>query len=84
MLDPTRKAKITWQCRRGMLELDLVLNPFIQSGLDKLDEQQIQLFETLLEQADPVLYSWLMGSTQPEDEELASLVEHIRRHAAPR
>lgn len=84
MIDPGRKAKITWQCRRGMLELDLILNPFIKNELDQLNDSQLNAFETLLEEIDPVLYSWLMGSTDPDTRELLSIVEHIRRHAATR
>ncbi|MGQ3891137.1 FAD assembly factor SdhE [Legionella sp. CNM-4043-24] len=84
MIDAARKAKINWQCRRGMLELDLVLNPFVQNELDGLNEQQINTLERLLEEADPVLYSWLMNSSDPDDKELTDLVELIRRHGHTR
>lgn len=81
MTDSARIAKITWQCRRGMLELDLILLPFLNNGLNQLSEKELALFESLLTNSDPVIYSWLMGSTVPEEEELRDLVELVRRHA---
>ena len=73
-----RKAKIKWQCRRGMLELDLLLNGFIDKHLDKLTEAQVATFEQLLSANDVDLYTWLMGSGSPNDKELASFVKYIQ------
>jgi antitoxin CptB len=81
MIDPSRKAKITWQCRRGMLELDLILHRFINHFLPTMSEDQVAAFEKLLTSPDPLLYSWLMGTTDPEDQELFTIVDFIRRHA---
>ncbi|MDP1604661.1 MAG: succinate dehydrogenase assembly factor 2 [Legionella sp.] len=80
MIDPTRKAKIRWQCRRGMLELDLILAHFIDKGLENLTGQQLDSFESLLTAPDPVLYSWLMGSDHPENRELMAIVELVQMH----
>lgn len=53
--------RIRWQCRRGMLELDLVLNRFLESSLEHLDAGQLQLFKDLLTEADTHLLAWVMG-----------------------
>ena len=37
--------RIRWRCRRGMLELDLVLTSFLESQLDNLDDAQLDAFE---------------------------------------
>ncbi|MBT8134773.1 MAG: succinate dehydrogenase assembly factor 2, partial [Gammaproteobacteria bacterium] len=37
-----------WQCRRGMLELDLLLNNFVEKKARTLTDQQKQSFELLL------------------------------------
>lgn len=78
MILPQRKAKIQWQCRRGMLELDLILIRFLQKGLDTLTEPQLVAFETLLTYPDPVLLAWLMGQEKPSDEGLLDLLRVIR------
>lgn len=52
--------RIRWQCRRGMLELDLVLNRFVEQELDGLDPGQMQVFKELLNEQDPMLLAWVM------------------------
>ncbi len=80
MISPEKKAKLTWQCRRGMLELDLILGHFLQSHLDELSDEQIASFELLLSHPDPDLYAWLMGYEEPEHKECADFVAFIRFH----
>ena len=53
--------RIRWQCRRGLLELDLVLNRFLDRDLPGLTPEQLALFKELLTEADTVLLSWVMG-----------------------
>lgn len=78
MISPERKAKIIWHCRRGMLELDLILQRFLKHSLDKLSEAQCTMFERLLDYPDPDLYAWLMGYESPTSKELVDLVTFIR------
>ena len=68
-----------WQCRRGMLELDLMLNRFVSDHLDNLTARQISAFEQLLTYPDPDIYVWLMGTNVPFEQELVDIVTVIRR-----
>jgi succinate dehydrogenase flavin-adding protein (antitoxin of CptAB toxin-antitoxin module) len=44
MSDESRNAvDYLWQCRRGMLELDLLLNNFVEKKASALTEQQKKL-----------------------------------------
>ena len=53
---------LRWKCRRGMLELDVVFERFLNSGMyDQLTPKQKALFDVLLEQPDPLIFNWLMG-----------------------
>ena len=81
MLNAQEKSRLTWHCRRGMLELDLILQSFLEKGLSKLNEKQIKQFNDLLEHIDPQLFAWLMGHEEPEDKELAEIVAFIRTHS---
>ena len=81
MLNAQEKSRLTWHCRRGMLELDLILQSFLEKGLSKLNERQIKQFNDLLEHIDPQLFAWLMGHEEPEDKELAEIVAFIRTHS---
>jgi antitoxin CptB len=78
MLDVREKAKFFWHCRRGMLELDLILQRFLEVGIDHLNEQEIKTFDLLLSNTDPELFAWLMGHEDPQDKELAKIVTLIR------
>jgi len=80
--DP-KKAKLAWHCRRGMLELDLLLARFMENYFDHLTDDQFELFETLLGHSDPELYGWLTAFEQPANKEIASFVNLIRLHSKP-
>ncbi len=69
--------QIRWQCRRGMLELDLILLKFFDGYFEELTNADQQLFIQLLQEADQTLYGWLMGQTLPEDPKLGLLVQNI-------
>lgn len=80
MLTPQTRAKLTWHCRRGMLELDLILQRFLTHQLETLTPSQLELFERLLTAQDPDLYAWLMGYETPVDKELREIVTFIQLH----
>lgn len=80
MLDAREKARFEWHCRRGMLELDLILQRFLTNGIDKLSEKEINAFDLLLTATDPELFSWLMGYEEPQDKELKTIVTIIRNN----
>ena len=53
--------RIRWRCRRGLLELDLVLQGFLERRFDALDEEGRQRFSELLDQPDNDLLDLAMG-----------------------
>ena len=67
-----------WKCRRGMLELDLLLKAFLEQGYQDLDDRAQQRFDEMLDYPDAVLLEWLMGRIRPTDKDVAQLVEKIR------
>jgi antitoxin CptB len=52
--------RLRWQCRRGMLELDIILLAFLDQQYSQLDPQGQAIFETLLTYSDQDLYQWLI------------------------
>ncbi|MDX3773985.1 succinate dehydrogenase assembly factor 2 [Chromatiaceae bacterium AAb-1] len=71
------KPRLRWACRRGMLELDVLLAPFVEQGYDALNQQQQVDFERLLAADDPDLFAWFMGHAKSDDAALQALVELI-------
>ncbi len=51
-------GRLRWRCRRGMLELDLVLARFLQRHCARLTVQQLAEFDELLDLPDQDL--WLL------------------------
>lgn len=75
--------RLRWQCRRGMLELDLLLLGFLDHGYDALPPAGRRAFETLLAAPDPLLYEYLLGGTVPIDKDVADVVRQVRAAAGP-
>jgi len=81
MLLQDKKAKLRWQCRRGMLELDLIFARFLEARIDCMTESELMSFEKFLNHSDPDLYAWLMGYEVPEDKECVDFAAFIGLHA---
>ncbi len=78
MSNQIERAKMLWRCRRGMLELDLLLERFMAEGYDSLTPEQLAIFKRLLEEPDPDLFAWLMGASEPSLPEFKSFISWFR------
>jgi antitoxin CptB len=74
-------SRLRWRCRRGMLELDLLLQGFVDGHYALLDEGEQGLFIQLLELTDQELFDYLIASKEPEKKEFSRVIAKIR-HAA--
>lgn len=68
---------LQWMCRRGMLELDFLLKRFLSNGYHTLGDAEKALFEQMLDEADPVLFAWMMGHEEA-DPAYKDLIHKIR------
>ena len=75
--------RLRWRSRRGMLELDLLLQPFFDEVFRDLPEAVQDTFVILLEQDDPDLLMWFSRKDEPEDKALAELVNLILDRVQP-
>lgn len=71
-------AKVQWRCRRGMLELDVMLQSFASEIYPNLPAPKQQLFEDLLEAADQDLQRWLVGSEACSNSKWQDMILVIR------
>ena len=72
------KKRLHWQCRRGMLELEIFLNDFLKYDYDQLSGDKKVLFEDLLTVIDPVLFDYLMGVQEPDNPAHREIIDIIR------
>ena len=77
-IDSSEEIDYSWQCRRGMLELDLLLNNFVNKSVDALSQQEKKSFELLLSYPDQTLLDLLLDNTVSSDNDIASIVQKIR------
>ncbi|MBD9355666.1 FAD assembly factor SdhE [Methylomonas albis] len=70
--------KLRWRCRRGTLELDLMLLRYLENRYLAAEPTEQQEFLLLLELEDTELMRYLMGEQLPEFESLTKLVLAIR------
>lgn len=78
------RNRLMWRARRGMLELDLLLQGYLESQFETLTPVQIDSFIELLDTPDAVLLDFLLGRSMPIDARLAALVHAIRERPDPR
>ena len=80
VLDETR---LRWQCRRGMLELDLMLETFVAKRYADLPLKTKHAFHQLLKCQDQFLLDYLMGQDVPNDKDVADVAKQVRDAAGP-
>jgi antitoxin CptB len=78
MLDDERLNRIRWRCRRGMLENDLVLTRFLDQRGAAIAEDEVAMLDRLLDLPDTDLWDLLSGRTEPQDDAVVPLLQHLR------
>lgn len=74
------KNRLLWGSRRGMLELDLILLPFIENVYPGLAPADQLSYEQLLGCEDQDMYAWFMRRDDPEDASLQRIVDLVREN----
>jgi succinate dehydrogenase flavin-adding protein (antitoxin of CptAB toxin-antitoxin module) len=71
-------GRIRWHCRRGLLELDLILEQFNSRHLAALDEGERARFRELLAFGDNDLLDLVMGRTAVPDPRFDAVLRLLR------
>ena len=71
--------RLRWSCRRGLLELDLVLQRFLNEEYPSLGAEQRETFNRLLRLQDNDLLDLAMGRADKSDKEFGVLVNLMRK-----
>lgn len=73
------RGRIRWRCRRGMRELDMLLEGYFDRDFDREPQRQ-QAFLALLDCEDPDIWAWLIGHAQPPAE-LADVILRLQHQS---
>ena len=72
-------AELKWRCRRGMLELDILLNSYLDKHYHTMSQQQGVVFSEVLDYPDQVLFDLLLGNMQSSDASVNTMINEIQR-----
>ena len=84
MAEQSELNRLFWQSRRGMLELDVLLVPFVKEVYPGLDEEDQHRYRKLLSCEDQDMFGWFMRRGEPEDEDLRRMVRMILDRVQPK
>ncbi|MBJ6978128.1 succinate dehydrogenase assembly factor 2 [Luteimonas sp. MC1895] len=76
--DDAELRRLRWRCRRGMRELDRLLERWLEQEWRASPTAERATFLRLLDSEDDRLWKWFLGHERPDDAELEALVGRIR------
>jgi antitoxin CptB len=74
-VDAISKNRLRWKCRRGLLELDLVLQDFV---VNRMEEREMDALSDLLELEDNDLWDIVSGRSDRFDARHGGIVARLR------
>ena len=77
LLEAVPQSRLKWHCRRGMLELDLLLNAFLDNAYPDLSDDEKTHFKLMLDYPDQTLFDLLMGNMKSSDSSVHHLIQKI-------
>ena len=73
-----KKARLLWRCRRGIKEMDIILQEFINVSYDQLNDEDKNAFSKLLDEQDLDILNWIMGKDKPANDRLSNIINIIK------
>lgn len=70
-------ARLRWQCRRGMRELDVLLMRYFDNHYATSGEIRQQAFEALLALSDPVILAYLTDKQTPPQAAIRDVIQQL-------
>lgn len=71
--------RLKWACRRGMLELDLIFERYVNEQYLDADPAEQQTFKMLLGSEDQTLFNWLVKREPCDEPQFVDFVEKLIR-----
>jgi antitoxin CptB len=81
--EAVEQKQLYWHSRRGMLELDVLLIPFLKEVYPGLPREDQLLYQQLITHEDQDMFGWFMNREAPSDPGLAKIINMIIQHRVP-
>lgn len=79
-IENRRKRLIFRSWHRGTREMDLIMGTFADAQVPGMSEEQLDLFETLLDIPDPDLYDWYSGNKKLDRAYASTIMDMFLAH----
>ena len=63
----SNQSSLKWRCRRGIREMDILFQRFLEKHFDNLSTEEQEIFEQLLDESDMDILAWIMDKSKPAD-----------------
>lgn len=73
------QSRLLWRCRRGLREMDLLLEAYVRRCYPELGEEEQRQFEAFLNETDPDILSWVMNRAAPDNAAYRKFVRQLQR-----
>ena len=70
--------RVRWRIRRGLLELDIILERFVEAHYERLNQDEKRVFEVLLDMPDTILWDMITGRQEVAQRERQALLKKIQ------
>ena len=77
-LDRAGLDRLRWRCRRGLLELDIVLGRYLERYAAGMEREELDALAELLDMPDNDLWDVVSGRSERYDPRLGSIVARLR------
>ena len=71
----SNRSRLLWRCRRGIREMDILFQRFMDECYPSLDEEKKQLFELFLDEADLDILNWIMNRSSPDNHRYDKIIK---------
>lgn len=77
--DDAARRRIRWLTRRGLLELDIVLERFMATQFDDLSDEELAVFVAVLDLPDQEFLALVNGKQTSDNPAFIPLLDKIRQ-----
>ena len=78
-LKSEEQRRLGWRCRRGMLELDIVLKRFVANQFDTLSLAEMHVLDEMLELPDNEFWALITASDLPVDATQRAIINKLNK-----
>jgi len=73
------RSRLLWRCRRGIREMDLLLQQFVERYYPDLEPEAQQQFEAFLEETDMDILAWIMDRAEPGNPAYRTFIRQLQQ-----